>query len=240
MIFGPHCTILPITKIILQNSDLQDSNFLNIKLTLYFRKLHNWAVVLKSCSFELKFNLKLIKISFFLYFDVLLKKKKKKKISGKKLFANPVVLAYITLLTVILLISSNVQKPRRNETRASNPICTTLWTQVVYRTWRNGLDPIPTIKPSALLGSRVLHIVATGITAACIRSRGDVVSTSSDTSWTVSGRYVYETVLLRVFVHTTYLLAGQRRGFLSGHASWFIWNDRFGMSLTRQAGGFGV
>ena len=39
--------------------------------------------------FELKFNLKLIKLVFFLHFDFIKKKKKKKKqISGKKLLLN--------------------------------------------------------------------------------------------------------------------------------------------------------
>ena len=37
---------------------------------------------------ELKFNLKLIKLVFLLYFDVLLEKKK--KIGGKKLLAHPI------------------------------------------------------------------------------------------------------------------------------------------------------
>ena len=39
--------------------------------------------------FELEFNLKLIKIIIFLYFDVLLKKKEKKEIGGEKLLVHP-------------------------------------------------------------------------------------------------------------------------------------------------------
>ena len=39
---------------------------------------------------ELKFNLKLIKLVSFLYFDVLLNKKEKKKKIGKKLLVHPV------------------------------------------------------------------------------------------------------------------------------------------------------